>query len=136
MEVMFAEMEQHGLAAPLRIDWNGRVASEFFDPMVDDFLASLFTDEVNDVSIGNLTGFVVGGMSGGEDPTETWSLWNNVIYDSDPDWGNPYADECYTAFGFLDSAETTPQAGWVRPEFTLRELGQMAEQDKAEEVGA
>lgn len=124
VEVMLAE----GLDGPLRKEWNKRVMRDLWDPLIDEMMISLHTSpEVTNFRLGNLVAYMTGGMSGGEDPTDAWALWSTLLYDDDPDFGNPYGAECYTAMGFLDTARVIPPEDWVAPQYTVQDYKDAAD---------
>lgn len=62
---------------------------------------SLGSREVVEIHLGDLVGYATGGMSWGDTPTDCMNTWDGLLFDSDPEWGNPYADMCYASLGFV-----------------------------------
>lgn len=62
---------------------------------------TLNSREVVELHLGDLVGYVTGGMSWGDTPTDAMDVWGSLLFDSDPDYGNPYGDICYASLGFV-----------------------------------
>ena len=73
--------------------WRSRICSGYADEIAD-FASSLTGREVDVIELGTLRGLVTGGLSWGDEPTDTFGVWSRMFRepgDFDED-GNPYAE--------------------------------------------
>lgn len=77
--------------------------------------------DVSCLTLGDVWLMVTGGMSYGDDPTETFAVWNRLLDPFyEPGYGkNPYAEDCWEALGLLGSPKTTIQKNGDESNLTL-----------------
>lgn len=72
--------------------WRGKLA-DAYDKTIDEFISSLSNRDVTTVRIGPLLGYATGGMSWGDDPSDTYTEWERFFADGDSPWNTDDEDE-------------------------------------------
>jgi hypothetical protein len=80
---------------------------EYYNNLIDEVESTLKSREVAALRIGkNILGYITGGMSWGDSPTEAFDSWFKLFREYDDDWcGNPYSEKIGKAYGLVELEE-------------------------------